>query len=145
MKKLILILSLLLSTNAIANTEGEKCLAATIWAEARGEPKQGQIAVANVVLNRAYITDQSICQVVKEKHQFSWTNSKVEFDNAFRKSGQYLQLANDILMGVYNDPTFGATHFFSQGVPSWFKKGKQTVKIGNHTFMKGTYVVARRK
>ena len=27
--------------------------AKTIWAEARGEPLEGQIAVANVILNRA--------------------------------------------------------------------------------------------
>lgn len=46
-----------------------ECLAKTVYFEARGEPARGQIAVANVVLNRAASIEHpdSICGVVQQE------------------------------------------------------------------------------
>ncbi len=52
----------------------QKCLAGAIYFEARGESLSGQLAVANVILNRSksgrFPTD--VCGVVKQRGQFSF-------------------------------------------------------------------------
>lgn len=52
--------------------------AKTIWAEARGEPLEGQIAVANVILNRARQGGwwgDDVVKVCRKPKQFScWNN-----------------------------------------------------------------------
>ncbi len=50
-------------------------LALTIWAEARGESHEGQLAVGYVILNRAKLWKQSIKSVCFAKNQFSCYNS----------------------------------------------------------------------
>ena len=52
--------------------------AANIWAEARGEPHEGQVAVGFVVRERArlrYSSDGSVVGTVWRPSQFSWTLS----------------------------------------------------------------------
>ena len=55
-----------------------KCLATAVYFEARGESLEGQLAVADVVLNRAdseqYPDDW--CDVVKQKAQFSFVKNR---------------------------------------------------------------------
>lgn len=57
--------------------EQGKCLATAVYFESMGEPVEGQLAVANVVINRArsgqYPT--SWCGVVKQKAQFSFVRA----------------------------------------------------------------------
>ena len=51
--------------------------AKTIWAEARGEPLDGQIAVANVILNRAQQGGwwgDDVVKVCRKPKQFSYWN-----------------------------------------------------------------------
>ncbi len=52
------------------------CLACNLYFEARGEEETGIIAVATVTLNRVKSGEypNSICEVVWQKWQFSWTN-----------------------------------------------------------------------
>lgn len=52
------------------------CLACNLYFEARGEEKTGIIAVALVTLNRVKSLEypNSICEVVWQDWQFSWTN-----------------------------------------------------------------------
>src|ERR671916_33370 len=52
----------------------QDCLASAIYFEARGEPIKGQLAVAEVVLNRVASKKypDSICAVVKQPWQFSF-------------------------------------------------------------------------
>jgi spore germination cell wall hydrolase CwlJ-like protein len=50
--------------------------AANIYAEARGEPWAGQVAVGNVVRNRMrrrYSSDGTVVGTIFRPHQFSWT------------------------------------------------------------------------
>ncbi|MFW3388084.1 UNVERIFIED_CONTAM: cell wall hydrolase, partial [Kocuria sp. CPCC 205274] len=46
--------------------------AVTVYKEARGEPRQCQVLVAEVVRNRMDNKGKSAQQIVKERGQFSW-------------------------------------------------------------------------
>ena len=50
------------------------CLALSVFYESRGEPIEGQYAVAEVVLNRASDRNLSVCEVIYEKNQFQNAN-----------------------------------------------------------------------
>lgn len=48
-----------------------------IYAEARGEPYDGQVAVGNVIRNRMaakFFSDGTVCDTVTRARQFSWMN-----------------------------------------------------------------------
>ena len=57
--------------------EEGKCLATAVYFESMGEPLEGQLAVANVVINRARsgLYPTSWCGVVKQKAQFSFVRA----------------------------------------------------------------------
>ena len=57
--------------------EQQKCLDTAVYFESNGEPLQGQLAVARVVINRAAsgLYPTSWCGVVKQKSQFSFVRS----------------------------------------------------------------------
>ena len=59
------------------------CLAEAVYHESRGEPLDGQAAVARVVMNRTKFPKQfgsTICEVVYQPGQFSWTaHEKLNF------------------------------------------------------------------
>ena len=66
-----------LNTPAIASQsmpERVLCMALNIYHEARNQSLLGQVAVANVTLNRVRSEKfpDTICEVVYQKHQFSW-------------------------------------------------------------------------
>jgi len=63
-------------TGAELDEEG-KCLATAVYFESMGEPLEGQLAVANVVINRAKsgLYPTSWCGVVKQKAQFSFVRA----------------------------------------------------------------------
>ncbi|HEX6319959.1 MAG TPA: cell wall hydrolase, partial [Burkholderiales bacterium] len=108
------------------------CLSLNIYHEARGEPDAGQVAVAYVTLNRARVKNMSVCDVVVEPHQFSWTTGGVMMRmngwslmphmvptdlRALRKAVQIAQLA---MSGKVEDPTQGALFYHADYVsPYW--------------------------
>lgn len=61
------------------------CLSLNIYHESRGEPIDGQIAVAQVTMNRAEQDEAEVCNTVFEKGQFSWTRDVVRYT----KTGAY--------------------------------------------------------
>lgn len=104
------------------------CLASVIYAEARGEPIDGQIAVAQVVINR--VSDDrwpdTVCAVTKQIKQFAIASPD---DRA-------VQLAREILAEKHDDLSGGATHFYSGSDPWWASRMHPVGKIAGHTFMK---------
>jgi len=67
---------LMTSWTVFAESEDElNCLALNIYHEARGEPLAGQFAVAYVTMNRVVSAryPSSVCSVVWQHRQFSWT------------------------------------------------------------------------
>jgi hypothetical protein len=120
------------------------CLALNVYWEARAEPRLGQIAVAEVTLNRVADPEfpHTVCGVVRQGEergldfcQFSWHCDGVDdrplnlvaWQNARR-------LALLALSGRLHDPTDGALWFHSDQVhPDWPELAP-IVKIGSHIF-----------
>lgn len=109
------------------------CLALTIYHEARGEPILGQQAVAEVVLNRVDKRNQTVCQVVYEPKQFSWSNTR-GVPKPSRDWDSSVQLARSYLDGEKNTSvTNGAQYFHTNSIPLSCK-AKNVKRIGNHVF-----------
>ncbi len=126
-----------------------KCLATAIYFEARGEPEKGQIAVAQVVLNRlknpAY--PKTICSVVYQNKnmryrcQFSFAcdgiPDRITDKSAWDKS---LALARRVInddKNLYMSSVGAATHYHATYVkPRWARSMKKVEKIGRHVFYK---------
>lgn len=115
------------------------CLAQNIYHEARGEPIEGQIAVALVVTNRVIsgLFQNTICGVVYAKEQFSWTqdSTKTIVD------AKAFKVAKEIAAGVLDQsihlPDFTALYFHNRTVrPQWRKTKLLVAQIGNHVFYK---------
>lgn len=112
------------------------CLALNIYHESRGEPKNGQIAVAMVTMNRAQWQPENICEVVYAHRQFSWTRSsakphKME-EPAWRRAKK---IAKEVMLGEHNDISDGATHFHTHDIrPKWSRSFEQKMRIGRHIF-----------
>jgi spore germination cell wall hydrolase CwlJ-like protein len=121
------------------------CLARAIYFEARSEPEEGQIAVANVVLNRVKSTKypNTICGVVYEgahrlnSCQFSFTcDGKPDVANDARMWAQSKRLAERAMAGdAYVRVISTATHYHADYVnPRWASHLKRLIKIGRHIF-----------
>lgn len=135
--------ALTLATPAAANGDAElKCLAETLYFEARGEPVAGQKAVAEVILNRrdSGKFPSTVCGVVKQGSskgcQFSYNcGGKTR---AIREKAAYARIhkiAQAALAGAPRELTNGATYFHATSVrPSWSRKFTRTTKIGRHIF-----------
>jgi N-acetylmuramoyl-L-alanine amidase len=120
-----------------ASIKDINCLAKNIYHEARSESLAGQIAVAQVVVNRVKLSNfkKSICAVVFEKNQFSWTLNKrlmVKDQKAWDTS---LAIAKAVLTNSIRIPNFTATHYHTRQVnPRWNRNMEILAVIGNHIF-----------
>ncbi len=124
-----------------------KCLAEAIYFEARSESEAGQIAVAQVVLNRvkSALYPNTICGVVyQNRHrymacQFSFAcegkSLRITEPGPWRTA---VRLANAVLAGeAYDKEVAGSTHYHATYVrPRWSRKLKRMDKIGTHIFYK---------
>lgn len=61
-----LLLPLLLASVA-AHADEVQCLAETIYAESRGEPLEGQMAVGQAAINRAQRSSKTICELIRDR------------------------------------------------------------------------------
>jgi spore germination cell wall hydrolase CwlJ-like protein len=109
-----------------------------IYGEARGEDLEGQIAVAQVTMNRvahpAYPDD--ICSVVFQRKQFSWTSHPVAIKEPIAMGTSFL-VAAKVLLSPTADPTKGSTHFHSRNAaPDWASRLHRVGRIGNHIFFR---------
>ena len=76
--RLAVALLALMTTQSHATENQLECMALNIYHEARGEEPLGQVAVAQVVMNRVqhdWFPD-TICDVVYQGSQFSWTHMR---------------------------------------------------------------------
>ena len=111
------------------------CLAMNVYHEARGEPLEGQYAVALVTINRAKRNPNNICREVYKPKQFSWTiykNHKITETKAWKHA---LQVAKKAF--TLRDFTGGANHYHATYVsPRWSQELKYVGRWGNHFFYK---------
>jgi spore germination cell wall hydrolase CwlJ-like protein len=145
MRKILLcILALLsLSTPSFGATKQDIiCLAKNIYFEANDQSFIGQEAIAWVTLNRVNSGDypNSICDVVFQYKQFSWTiDGKHRVPRSVKKFSVALAAAINVYTnyGQVEDPTRGATMYHTVYiVPYWHYDYNPTVIIGDHIFLK---------
>ena len=133
------------------------CLALNTYHEAKNQSMIGQIATAQVVMNR--VADDrypnTVCEVVKQgPHRPSWENPEKEYpvkhrcqfswycdgksdipknEKAWKKAQDYAYL---VLYNRINlDVTEGATHYHATYVrPAWAKTKTRTTRIEIHIF-----------
>lgn len=135
-------------------TEEWRCLAEALYFEARGESPLGQMAVAEVILNRvddsAY--PNSVCGVVRQGDespglcQFSFhCDGKPESignREAFERAGKIAWL---MLEGKPRILTGKATHFHAASAnPSWARRMVRTAQIGEHIFYRPSIRLSQR-
>lgn len=128
---------------AVASQEGEEvsdseltCLATGIYFEAKSEPLAGQLAVADVILNRTTSGrfPKSVCSVIAQPGQFSFVRGgklPTPPSNAqWRKAMAVAQVAKKDL---WESPAGDALYFHARyAKPSWGRARVATV--GNHVF-----------
>ncbi len=119
------------NTNEHANSY--HCMVENVWHEARGEGLRGMHAVALVTMNRVKQRNKTVCEIVYEAQQFSWTND-VTGDMQDNIVNVRRAVAN-VMTGSIRDFTKGATHYHANYVkPYWAKDMKKTVVVGKHIF-----------
>lgn len=136
------------------NLNDEKeCLAKNLYFEARGQPLEGQLAVALVTINRVKSArfPNSICNVVWQQNhsrtgklvaQFSWTlDGKSDVPVNTRAWNSSYRLADVILSGgsinSFYDFTDGALFYHAVYVaPYWKHEMELVTAIGDHIFYK---------
>jgi spore germination cell wall hydrolase CwlJ-like protein len=125
--------------------KAEKCLANAIYFEARGEPVRGQIAVAQVVMNRVFsgYYPNDVCGVVyqdSQRHlacQFTFAcdgrRDRIDELDAWVRARE---IARDTLDGKFWLADVGkATHYHAYWVhPGWVREMRKLDRIGVHTF-----------
>jgi len=125
--------------------KAEKCLADAVYFESRGEVKRGQIAVAQVVMNRVFsgFYPNNVCGVVYQNShrklacQFTFACDGIpDVVNEPDMWAQAKDIARDMLDGKLWLPEVGhSTHYHAYWVhPAWVNEMKRLHKIGVHSF-----------
>lgn len=114
-----------------------RCLAGAVYYEAKGEPLAGQLAVAEVILNRARSGrfPSSSCGVVTQSGQFSFVRGGVvpAIDPALPAYRLAVAVAQVALEDAWDSPASGAMFFHARyAAPVWGKA--RVASIGNHVF-----------
>lgn len=134
-----------LALNDKSRAKSEKCLAEAVYFESRGEAVRGQIAVAQVVMNRVFSGKypDTVCGVVyqnKYRHlacQFTFACDNIP--DVIREPEMWeraRKISKAMLDGQIWLPEVGkSTHYHAYWVrPSWVAEMKKMYKFGVHTF-----------
>lgn len=127
-------------------TSTAMCLALNMFFEARSESLEGQLMIAEVTLNRV-ASDRypnTVCEVVWQDKQFSWTHDGIHDDptrmsyldrvawKEIKKAAVFILKDPDSTL-----PGIEATHYHADYVqPYWASEMEYLGKVGNHLFYK---------
>jgi N-acetylmuramoyl-L-alanine amidase len=123
-------------------------LTATVWMEARGEPRQGKLAVAYNILHRVRSGrwGQQVGEVVLAPFQYSCWNTDSPTRRALARCDELAPSWIDstvaveyAVTGAKPDPIDGALHYYNPDVvkPHWDRSWYPRVTIGHHVFVCG--------
>ncbi len=136
------LVSSFLTAGFSAETQGaeEDCLANAVYFEARGEPLQGQLAVAEVVMNRAASGryPSTLCAVVVQPAQFSFVRRGIipradRASDAWRRAVAVARIAKErVLPRVL--PSSCLWYHANYVSPSWGRRLARNAQIGLHIF-----------
>jgi len=123
------------SSGTSSSTSDLNLLSRLIYAEARGEPYTGQVAVGAVVLNRVKSSSfpNSIAGVIYQSGAFSVVNDgqiNLTPNSTAKKAAQ------DALNGW--DPSYGSIYYFNPNTATnaWIWSRPHVITIGKHRFCK---------
>ena len=125
--------------------KAERCLANAVYFEARSEPVRGQIAVAQVVLNRVFsgFYPHDVCSVIYQNAdhylgcQFTFAcDGKRKLINERGAWARANRIAKETLDGLVYLPEVGkSTHYHALYVhPNWVREMHRLARYGEHTF-----------
>jgi len=122
-----------------ALSEELHCLAGAVYFESRGEPLAGQLAVAQVVINRSESRQfpASYCGVVHQRSQFSFVkNGRMP---SIRRGSSAWQRAKAIAriahQGMWESEADDSLYFHANYVrPSWSRSKQARARINTHIF-----------
>jgi N-acetylmuramoyl-L-alanine amidase len=110
-------------------------LAKCVYAEARGEPYTGQVAVAAVILNRVKNANfpNSISGVIYQPWAFTCVN---DGQINFQPNQTAYNAARDAMNGW--DPSYGSIYYYNPATATskWIYSRQTIVRIGKHVFAK---------
>ncbi len=123
--------------SASIDDEELNCLAVSIYYESKGEPLAGQLAVADVILNRTTSGrfPASVCSVVKQPGQFSFVKGGKlpEIDTSRRAWKTAVAVARVATKDLWESPAKNALYFHARHLsPNWGKA--RVASVGNHVF-----------
>lgn len=123
------------NSNKSTNNSNLYLISQVVYGEARGEPYEGQVAVAAVLLNRVADSrfPNTVAGVVYESGAFTCVaDGQINLtpDNTAKKAAQ------DAINGW--DPTHGCVYYFNPNTAtsSWIWSRPQMLAIGKHIFCK---------
>lgn len=124
---------------AAAGDEAERCLAGAVFFESKGEPLSGQLAVAQVVVNRAKSGRfaKDVCGVVRQPGQFSFVRGGVipSVDEGRPGWRTALAVAKVALAEAWQGVAPRALYFHARAIGA--RAGMTRVaSIGNHVFFR---------
>lgn len=123
------------------------CIAQTVYFEARDQPVAGQLAVAQVVVNRMESDGfpDDACEVVKQggdfrkyRCHFSWyCDGKSDRPKNQKAWAQAQLIASAVLDGTRMKELIGVTHYHANYVsPYWTDFMSAVTQVGDHIFYK---------
>ena len=128
----------MVDTDAPMNEE-LRCLAGAVYFEARGEPLSGQLAVAQVIINRTEDGrfPRSYCSVVAQPGQFSFMRGSRmpavrEGSSAWDRAVAIAHIAHQ---GMWESEAGNAVFFHARYVsPGWSRTKTRLAQIDTHIF-----------
>ncbi len=132
-----------------SRAHAEDCLARAIYFEARDQPFRGQVAVAQVVMNRVFsgVYPRDVCGVIYQNAnhhlacQFTFAcDGKPDIPHERGAWRRARRIANDTLDGkLYVSAVGTATHYHATYVhPRWVHEMHRYAREGEHLFYRPT-------
>ncbi len=135
---------------AEVDEDAVRCLALTLFWEARSEGRAGMEAVASVVLNRVRSPafPDTVCGVVRDGDEggpcaFSWwcdgeEDIPAEREDWPEEQGHWAlaeEVAREMLADPDRDTTGGALYYHTEDVqPAWSAERRRVGKVGRHVY-----------
>lgn len=114
------------------------CLAMNVYWEARDQSLAGQVAVAQVTINRVFspVYPNDVCSVVYERNQFSWYwDGKSDVPKEKEAWNRAQMVAKGVLAGSGHSDLKGVMNYHAVYVkPYWASKMSMVATIGDHIF-----------
>lgn len=112
------------------------CAARTVYHEARGEPKEGQIAVVENILNRRKDSrwPHNLCDIVFQPKQYSWTHEVEGIERDREAYYKAMYIVKGVIQGRYESICSNNNHYHTYWVSPIWSKGKEPCIVGDHYF-----------